>query len=548
MTKAGCCTRHLTAVADGMPPLAELLDLEGGWLEGEFFYQPEVFFSRSLWERAGGRVEENLYYSMDYELWLRFAEAGGVLHGIGRPLALFRVHPEQKTHAPARFQAELREVRAGYFARKGVKPPAAGAGPRANRRLRIAMINDVGEIYGAGIAHGRIAAGLRLAGHEVRLANLRALQGDEREDGLAVEIRLLEWIRRGDPDLVIMGNLHAAAGDTPLLAAIAKACPTLWVMHDFWLLTGRCAFTGGCPKYLPGCDAGCPTPTEYPALAPGLIAPAWAAKRALLGTGSAPILLANSASAADFARSAFPAGAARPRIEEIRLGIPLETYRPQPGGLPRRASACVAGPDHPPLLRRGADGSAQGRRPSLRGPGQPPGSRDHLLRPRQLGSLDPAARHRHPQPGLSQGSRGSGRRLWRRRCLRGAPASPEESASPGLPAAACGTPAVGYSVMGVKNAIRDGITGRLAASVDPAALAEAIRELVTQPDLRAAMGAWGRLFVENEFSIEAGYRQLFLALQRIGILSKAEVPRRINFAPAQKAPVLSPPRCPSAAR
>ena len=48
------------------------------------------------------------------------------------------------------------------------------------------------------------------------------------------------------------------------------------------------------------------------------------------------------------------------------------------------------------------------------------------------------------------------------------------------------------------------------------------------------MGAWGRLYVENEFSIEAGYRQLFLALQRVGILSRAEVPRRINFAPPQK--------------
>ena len=175
------------------------------------------------------------------------------------------------------------------------------------------MINDVGELYGAGIAHGRIAAGLRLAGHEVRLANLRALQGEAREDGIPVETRLLDWIRRGDPDLVIMGNLHAAGGDTPLLAAIAEARPTFWVLHDFWLLTGRCAFTGGCPKYLPGCDAACPTPTEYPALAPELIAPAWAAKRALLAGESAPTLLANSASAADFARSAFAPAARRGR-------------------------------------------------------------------------------------------------------------------------------------------------------------------------------------------------------------------------------------------
>jgi hypothetical protein len=101
-------------------------------------------------------------------------------------------------------------------------------------------------------------------------------------------------------------------------------------------------------------------------------------------------------------------------------------------------------------------------------------------------------------------------------------------------AAACGTPAVGYPVMGVANAIHDGITGRLASAVGPAPLAAAIRELVAKPDLRASMGIWGRLFVENEWSIEAGYRQLFLALQRLGILSELEIPRRINFAPPPK--------------
>ncbi len=524
--------RHLTAASDGPLSLAELLDLEGGWLEGEFFYQPEVFFSRALWQRAGGRVEENLYYSMDYELWLRFAEAGGVLHGIGRPLALFRVHPEQKTHAPARFQAELREVRAAYFTRKGLKPPAAGAGPRANRRLRIAMINDVGEIYGAGIAHGRIAAGLRLAGHEVRLANLRALQGEAREDGIPVETRLLDWIRRGDPDLVIMGNLHAAGGDTPLLAAIAEARPTFWVLHDFWLLTGRCAFTGGCPKYLPGCDAACPTPTEYPALAPELIAPAWAAKRALLAGERAPILLANSASAADFARQAFAPGAGRPPIEEIRLGIPLDIYRPQSRDACRKRFGL---PLDRHILLFSAAALTDRRKGGAHLFEALAGLKDLRIICCVLGSWDPSI----PLPDIDMRSLGYLRDPEDLAAAYGAadvfvaPSLEESFGQVFVEAAACGTPAVGYPVMGVKNAIRDGITGRLAAAVTPAALADAIRELVTRPDLRAAMGAWGRLFVENEFSIEAGYRQLFLALQRLGILSKAEVPRRINFASPQ---------------
>jgi hypothetical protein len=47
------------------------------------------------------------------------------------------------------------------------------------------------------------------------------------------------------------------------------------LMHDLWLLTGRCAYTAGCEKYLTGCDDTCPTPAEYPALDPAKIAEAW---------------------------------------------------------------------------------------------------------------------------------------------------------------------------------------------------------------------------------------------------------------------------------
>jgi hypothetical protein len=68
-------------------PLEDLLDLDHGWNAGQFFYQPEVMFTRELWLRAGGYVNDWLHYSIDYELWLRFAEAGARLHTIGRPVA-----------------------------------------------------------------------------------------------------------------------------------------------------------------------------------------------------------------------------------------------------------------------------------------------------------------------------------------------------------------------------------------------------------------------------------------------------------------------------
>lgn len=525
--------RHLTAAADGPLALEELLDLEGGWLEGEFFYQPEVFFSRALWHRAGGRVDDGLYYSMDYELWLRFAEAGAVLHGIGRPLALFRVHAEQKTHAPQRFQEELQKVRAAYLARRGERPPAHPAPLKGNRRLSIAMVNDVGEVYGAGIAHGRIAAGLRSAGHEVRLTSLRALAADGPADGASLEARLLAWLGRVAPDLVIMGNLHAAGGDTPLLAAVAAVWPSFWVLHDFWLITGRCAFTGGCPKYRSGCDAGCPTPTEYPALAPEKIAPAWAEKRALLASATAPVLLANSLSAGEFARGAFGAGGPRPRIEDIRLGIPLDLYRPlgraqcrQRFGLPQDKTIILFSAA---ALTDPRKGSAQLFAALAR-------LSDLDILCCVIGNWDASV----PLPDLPIRSLGYLRDPQDLAAAYGAadlfvaPSLEESFGQVFVEAAACGTPAVGYPVMGVTNAIRDGVTGRLAAAIGPAPLADAIRELLADPGRRAAMAAWGRLYVENEFSIEAAYRQLFLAFQRLGILSRLKVPRRINFGPPPK--------------
>jgi hypothetical protein len=93
-------------------PLDELLDLDGHWKKGDFFYQPEVFWTRQLWERSGSHVDEALYYSMDYELWLRMAEQNAQIVHILDPLVLFRMHDQQKTHGGLSvFDEELKQVR-----------------------------------------------------------------------------------------------------------------------------------------------------------------------------------------------------------------------------------------------------------------------------------------------------------------------------------------------------------------------------------------------------------------------------------------------------
>jgi len=78
-------------------PYQSMLDFGGDWLSGKFFMGPEVFWSRCAWETAGGMLNENLNFGMDYDLWLRMARAKMVCCHIPYNLAIFRIHHRQKT-------------------------------------------------------------------------------------------------------------------------------------------------------------------------------------------------------------------------------------------------------------------------------------------------------------------------------------------------------------------------------------------------------------------------------------------------------------------
>jgi Glycosyl transferase family 2 len=78
-------------------PLGLLLEMDRCWLAGSFFYQPEVFFTRGIWERSGGRLRTDLNYILDYDLWVRMAAAGANVVHIPDYLACSRTHDQQKT-------------------------------------------------------------------------------------------------------------------------------------------------------------------------------------------------------------------------------------------------------------------------------------------------------------------------------------------------------------------------------------------------------------------------------------------------------------------
>jgi len=106
-------------------PLDRLLDIDNSWQKGEFFYQPEVFWTREIWEKSGAQVSEELFYSMDYELWVRMAQQGARVTHIPDSLALYRVHEQQKTFGEEPpFLPELRTV-ASRFMKESSKTTSA---------------------------------------------------------------------------------------------------------------------------------------------------------------------------------------------------------------------------------------------------------------------------------------------------------------------------------------------------------------------------------------------------------------------------------------
>lgn len=74
-----------------------------------FIQQDCTFWRRSLWEKAGARLETGLDLAADFELWDRFFDHAQ-LCTVASPLAAYRVHPAQKTARAGAYEDEAARV------------------------------------------------------------------------------------------------------------------------------------------------------------------------------------------------------------------------------------------------------------------------------------------------------------------------------------------------------------------------------------------------------------------------------------------------------
>lgn len=105
-----------------------------GWIQ-----QESTFWRRSLWEKAGGRLDSSLHYAGDFELWAQFWQHTHLV-AVPVPLSLFRLHAEQKTTQLDAYIAEAEAVLARFP--RETEPPTASqlkmatVGANVNHRFK----------------------------------------------------------------------------------------------------------------------------------------------------------------------------------------------------------------------------------------------------------------------------------------------------------------------------------------------------------------------------------------------------------------------------
>ena len=89
--------------------LAEMLDVFHVWWRKRQWVQPEVFFRRSLWEKAGP-FDCRYDLAFDYDFWVRCFRAGARVARLPVKLAQFRHHSGQKSMRSEEAAAEIRMI------------------------------------------------------------------------------------------------------------------------------------------------------------------------------------------------------------------------------------------------------------------------------------------------------------------------------------------------------------------------------------------------------------------------------------------------------
>ncbi len=160
--------------------------------------------------------------------------------------------------------------------------------------MKVLIINVVCGIRSTGRICTDIASALEMRGHEVKIAYGREIvpeqykrfavkignDYDVKFHGLKARLfdgcgfgskkateRFLGWVKKFDPDIIHLHNIHGYYINLEVLFNYLKTCDkkVIWTLHDCWAFTGHAAYCEAvnCEKWIKGCY-NCPKKNDYP--------------------------------------------------------------------------------------------------------------------------------------------------------------------------------------------------------------------------------------------------------------------------------------------
>lgn len=317
------------------------------------------------------------------------------------------------------------------------------------------------------------------------------------------------------PDIIHIHNIHGASSsfwDLELIRICGDNAPIVWTLHDMWSFTGRCAYNYDCQKYLHGCDAACPTPGEYPSLSPDLINHAWDQRRKLFQDLRNVAAVAPSRWLASKAQEGLWHSK---RIEIIPYGLPLCIYEPVEKSMARKALGLST---KGPVLLFAAhqlDDRRKGWLQALQAIQQ------ITIRPISV-LLMGSGTLRSQIPGVLDFPLGYIDHERTRALAYSAadiylhPAQADNLPNTVMEAISCGTPVVAFSVGGIPELVRPGVTGWLVDEQTPSALAVTLEQALYEVNNDGVLSRSCRETAEREFSMNLQverYQALFREMQ-----------------------------------
>lgn len=313
------------------------------------------------------------------------------------------------------------------------------------------------------------------------------------------------WLKSAN--VVQLYNTHGGYFTHRVLPRLSQRRVVVWRLSDMWPLTGHCAYSHGCERWQTGCGK-CPILDEYPPLRWDSTALLWRIKDRIYAR-SRLVVVATNRWMEDIVRRSPLLG--RFPVHTIPNGVDTEVFRPIPQLAARQALGI---PPNRKVVLFAAHVAAAGTRKGGQfvNPAMQKLVADGMKNLVLLVAGDRADAWPE-QAGVETirlGYVASDRLLaavYSAADVLIYPAVAENFPNSIIESMACGTPVVAFDTGGIRDALRDGDAGYLAAPGDAGDLARGLKAVLQDASARARMSRACRKAVEQDYSTDIQARR-----------------------------------------